>query len=151
MSIRRDFPDIPPVWAAGILVAQAALSLWLPVVRFDTVWTDAVGWVAMGAGVGLAVWAAIWFRRKRTTIEPRDVPTALIVEGPYRISRNPIYSGAALFLFGAGLALGALSSVAAAALFPPIIARRFVRGEEAALRSAFGGEADRYIAATRRW
>ena len=151
MSIRRDFPDIPPVWAGGVLAVQWAAARWLPLLRFDAGWADALGWALVVAGLALAVWAALWFRRKRTSIEPRDRPTALIVEGPFRIDRNPIYAGMALMLIGAALVLGALSSVALAFAFPWIVTRRFVLGEEAALREAFGAEADAYIARTRRW
>ena len=114
-------------------------------------WADALGWLLVAGGLALIGWAALWFRRKRTSIEPREVPRALIVEGPYRVNRNPIYAGMALILLGAGLVLGALSSVVLAFAFPFIITRRFVIGEEAALREAFGAEADAYIARTRRW
>ena len=119
--------------------------------RLDAAWADAIGWALIVAGLALAVWAALWFRRKRTSIEPRDRPTALIVEGPFRIDRNPIYAGVALMLFGAGVVLGALSSVLLALAFPWIVTRRFILDEEAALREAFGAEAEAYIARTRRW
>ena len=151
MSIRRDFPDIPPAWFLGVLTAQWAAARALPVVAFEGVAAEAAGWALVGAGFGLAAWAAAWFRRRRTTIEPRDEPTTLIVEGPFRVNRNPIYSGMALVLTGAGLLLGAASSVALALAFPWIVTRRFVRGEEDALRAAFGEEARRYLARTRRW
>ena len=151
MSIRRDFPDIPPVWAAGVLAVQWAAARWLPLLRLDAAWADAIGWALVFAGLAPAVWAALWFRRKRTSIEPRDRPTALIVEGPFRIDRNPIYAGVALVLIGAGAVLGALSSVILAFAFPWIVTRRFILGEEAALREAFGAEAEAYMARTRRW
>ena len=151
MSIRRDFPDIPPMWALGVLAVQWGLSRVLPVVRIDGAATTALGWALVAAGFGLALWAALWFRRKRTSIEPRDRPTALIVEGPFRARRNPIYTGMALVLIGAGLLLGALSSLVAAFAFPWIVTRRFVLGEEEALVAAFGEQARRYLARTRRW
>lgn len=150
MSVRRDFPDIPPVWAAGTLGAQWAVATWLPLIAFEG-WADGLGWLLVAAGFALALWAALWFWRKRTTIEPRDRPTALIVEGPFRVNRNPIYSGMTLVLIGAGFILGALSSVLLAGAFPLIISRRFIAEEENALRAAFGAEADAYIAQTRRW
>ena len=148
MSVRQGFPDIPPVWALGVAAAQWAAAALLPVLRFELEW---LGWALVLAGLALGVWAAVWFRRKRTSIEPRDVPRALIVEGPFRVNRNPIYTGFALILLGWGVLLGALSAALLSAAFPLAIDRRFVRGEEAALRAAFGSEADRYIAATRRW
>lgn len=150
MTIRREFPDLPPIWAAGGLAAQLALAR-LPVLRLDGDWTGWAGWLFVGAGLGLIGWSALWFRRKRTTIEPRDVPTTLIVEGPFRLNRNPIYSGMAVILAGTGLLLGSLPALLLVALFVVVIDRRFVRGEEAALRRAFGPAADAYLARTRRW
>ena len=150
MSIRRDFPDLPPVWAAGTLGLQWAATEWVPLVRLGRL-ADGLGWVSVVAGLALAVWAALWFRRKRTTIEPRETPSTLIVEGPFRINRNPIYAGMALVLLGAGLVLGALSAVLLAIAFPIVVTRRFILGEEDALRAAFGEEADAYLARTRRW
>ena len=127
------------------------LAAALPLVRFDPGWATPAGWTAVALGFGVVVWSAWWFRRKWTTIEPRETPSALIVEGPYRINRNPIYTGMAVALIGIGFMLGALSAVLLALLYPFVIDHRFVRGEEAALREAFGAEAETYFAATRRW
>lgn len=151
MSVRRDFPDIPPVWALATLAVQAIAAFLLPVVPLEGAVVTALGWLAIASGLGLVGWSAFWFWRKRTSIEPRDTPARLIVEGPFRLNRNPIYTGIALVLLGCGLLLGALSSVLLAALFPLVITRRFVRAEEVALRAAFGPEAEGYIARSRRW
>ena len=148
MSHLKGFPDLPPIWALGIYLLQRAFAAWLPVVRFDA---GRAGTILIAAGLGVILWAAVWFWRKRTPIEPHHVPKALIVEGPYRLNRNPIYTGLAVILIGTGLNAGALTAVLAAALFPVVITRRFAIPEEAGLRAAFGAEADRYIAATRRW
>jgi len=143
----RGFPDLPPVWALGAASASWALARWVPLLALP----PGMGRVFIAAGLGLVLWAAVWFWRKRTPIEPHHIPRALIVEGPYRINRNPIYSGLALILIGWGLSLGALSALAPAIAFPFVITARFIRAEEATLRATFGAEAERYIAATRRW
>lgn len=143
----RGFPDLPPVWAAGLAALAWVLARWLPLVPLP----PGMGQLIMAAGLGLALWSAWWFWRKRTPIEPNHVPRALIVEGPYRINRNPIYTALTLVLLGWGLSLGAASALLPALAFPLIVTARFVRGEEAALRAAFGAEAERYFAATRRW
>lgn len=148
MSHLKGFPDLPPVWALGVWLAQQAGARWLPLAAFDAGW---IGGALVAGGLALILWAAIWFRRKRTPIEPHHRPKALIVEGPYRINRNPIYTGLAIILVGTGLNAGALSALLLAAAFPIIATRRFAIPEEAGLRAAFGAEADRYIAATRRW
>ena len=151
MSVVRDFPDLPPVWMLGHGAAAWALDWWLPIVRFDGSFVRGSGIVVASTGVVLAVWAALWFVRKRTTIEPREEPAALIVEGPFRINRNPIYTGMALVLVGFALWLGSLSALVVVMFFPFVIDRRFVRAEETVLRETFGAKAKIYIEATRRW
>ena len=151
MSVTRDFPDLPPVWMLGHGVLAWALSETVPLLRLDHPIVTAAGFAFAGLGVGIAVWATVWFARKRTTIEPREEPSTLIVEGPFRLNRNPIYTGMALALLGLALWLGALSAVLAVLPFPFVIDRRFVMGEEDMLRTQFGDEAERYFRATRRW
>jgi len=147
----KGFPDLPPVWMALGLGVAWVLATYLPLVRlFGPVWQAAGGLLAV-AGVAVIVWSAWWFWRKRTTIEPHHAPAALIVEGPYKISRNPIYLGLLAILAGAVVWLGALSAVAVPVAFAAILTRRFIEPEEAALRRAFGAEAQAYLARTRRW
>ena len=150
MSVVRDFPDLPPVWMLGHGLLAWGAAKTVPLVDFAAP-SRAMGALVAAAGVALAVWASIWFWRRRTTIEPREEPSALIVEGPFRVNRNPIYTGMALVLLGWALWLGALSAVLAVLPFPFVIDRRFVRGEEDALREAFGTRAERYMAGSRRW
>jgi len=148
MSGRRLTPDLPPLWLAGHMAAAWALARWLPLWRFDA---GAAGRVVIVLGVALILWSAWWFWRKRTPIEPRHTPRALIVEGPYRLNRNPIYTGLVVILAGWALSLGALSALLTVPVLPVVLTRRFISPEEAALRAAFGAEAERYLTRSRRW
>jgi len=141
--------DIPPVWALISAIACWLLAKYLPLFAVDIPMLAYL--VSGGLGIGLAGWSAFWFLRKKTTIEPRNVPTTLIVEGPFRINRNPIYTGMVLILLGFAFWLGDLVALIPVMLFPLIITLRFIRGEEAQLRETFGAEADDYISKTRRW
>lgn len=143
----RGFPDLPPVWFAGAAAGSWLLARFLPIWRFP----EGFGQVFILLGLVLIGWAVFWFRRKKTPIEPGHVPRALIIEGPYRINRNPIYTGLGLVLAGFAIGLGAVSALLPALVFPWIVTRRFVLSEEAALRAAFGAEAEVYLARTRRW
>lgn len=150
MSIRSEFPDLPPLWGVGLIVLQGIVSVVVPLVRFGD-WSRPAGWALVGTGFAIVAWAALWFLRKRTPIEPGERPRALIVEGPYRLNRNPIYTGMATVVFGFAFVFASLSAILVAIVFPLIIDRRFVGREEAALRDAFGPDADAYFARTRRW
>lgn len=145
----KGFPDLPPIW----LLTTMALSWGLGQVPFPSLggFGHAVGGVLIAVALGLILWSAWFFWRKRTPIEPHHAPKALIVEGPYRLSRNPIYL--ALLIIAAGFALrqgGLLALLPVPALFFALD-RRFAAPEEAGLRAAFGAQAEGYLAATRRW
>jgi len=75
----------------------------------------------------------------------------LIVEGPFRWSRNPIYLALLLILLGAVIGRGQPLCLIWVALFYWVLTARFVRPEEAALRDAFGASAQTYFNETRRW
>lgn len=145
----KGFPDLPPVWATGAAALAWALAEWLPIWRHGE--GRIAGVVLFALGLASMIWAVIWFVRKRTPIEPHESPRTLIVEGPFRINRNPIYSGMALGVFGIALWLGAVSALIPAFALPLILTRRFVLPEEARLRERFGAEAEAWFARTRRW
>ena len=124
------------------------LALMIPVFRFHI---PVLPWVFMAAGVALILWSALYFWQQKTPIEPRKKPKALLATGPYRINRNPIYTGMALILLGIALKLGAATALFPVVTFPMLITKRFITGEEEALREAFGTQGENYIASTRRW
>lgn len=141
--------DLPPVWAAG-----AAALAWAAARAAPAPSPGLAGWpagIVAAAGLALAIWSAAWFLRRRTPIEPRREPRALITEGPFRVNRNPIYTGTALILLGWALQLDAAAALIPVAAFPVVIGRRFIAAEEDALRRRFGPEAEAWLARTRRW
>lgn len=143
--------DYPPVWAFEAGVLEYVLARYVPFWDFSHLVPNWIGGVVMALGFLLILWSALWFWRRSTTIEPGKTPKALIVEGPFRISRNPIYLGMAIFLSGFALLLGALSAFAAVAGFVYVISKRFITREEATLRETFGPDAMAYLGKTRRW
>jgi protein-S-isoprenylcysteine O-methyltransferase Ste14 len=147
----RGFPDLPPIWLGGFLAAAWALDRGLPLVQAFGPLLRAAGVVLMLGAAGLILWSALWFWRKRTTIEPHHPPTALIVEGPYRLSRNPIYLALLGILTGYVMVLGTLGPALLPVAFAHVLTRRFIAPEEKTLRRIFGAEAEAYLARTRRW
>ena len=74
-----------------------------------------------------------------------------MVEGPYKITRNPMYLGLALVYLGIGIAE---QSVWALILLPVvllIIQRKAIEPEEAFLTHRFGAEYISYKSLVRRW
>ncbi|RED13944.1 methyltransferase family protein [Pontivivens insulae] len=144
----KGFPDLPPIWLAAALGVSWILATYAPMLRFDVgLLANVVFW----AGLAVIAWAVWWFFRRKTPVEPHHTPKVLLVEGPFRFSRNPIYVGLTMILIGVTAGWGAISGLFTIPAFILIIHSRFVLKEEDALRETFGAEADDYIARTRRW
>ncbi len=146
----KGFPDLPPLWLLLFLALNWLLSTIIPGNPSAPVlvW---VGWALIGLGLILIAWSALWFWRKKTTIEPHHTPETLIIEGPYRLSRNPIYLALIIILLGAVIGRGQPAGLILVPIFFGILMRRFVIPEEQGLRAAFGAEAETYLSRTRRW
>lgn len=112
-------------------------------------WTAAGALI--GAGLLLALWAVLLFRRARTGIPVHHPVTQLVTHGPYRWSRNPIYLGLVLAHVGAAIGLDMAWPVV---LLPPAVVALHVlviRREEALLQRLFGAAYRDYAARVRRW
>lgn len=77
-------------------------------------------------------------------------PGRLVIGGPYRFCRNPMYLGHLIFL--AGLALALQSWLAAlVGVFHTAWFQRRVRADEARLAALFGAPYAGYLARVKRW
>ena len=104
------------------------------------------------AGGLLALWCILTFVAiGRGTPAPFDPPRRLVIRGPYRFVRNPMYIGAGLALAGAALYSGSFSLLAYAAVFLLATHLLVVAYEEPALRQSFGKEYEAYCSRVRRW
>lgn len=147
----KGFPDLPPLWLAAFMALAWGMARVVPIITVPLDLFILFGIVVAVAGFALIAWSAVWFRRKRTTIEPHHTPGTLIVEGPYKLSRNPIYLGMLMILMGQVFWLCALSPLILLPVFLIVLTRRFAKLEEASLVDAFGEEGRAYLSATRRW
>jgi protein-S-isoprenylcysteine O-methyltransferase Ste14 len=111
-----------------------------------------VGMMVVTAGAVLALWCVVSFvSLGKGTPAPFDPPRHLVVRGPYRFVRNPMYIGASLALGGAALFYGSLSLLEYAVVFL-FAAALFVLGyEEPKLRRTFGPEYEAYCHHVCRW
>jgi protein-S-isoprenylcysteine O-methyltransferase Ste14 len=95
--------------------------------------------------------ALMLMRAKQTTINPRGMPSALVTEGVFGISRNPIYLGDAVILLGAAFWTDAVLGLLVVAGFVWIIQDRFITVEEERLAETFGDPAAEWFVRVRRW
>ena len=145
----------PPLIYLGFLVLGLGLGyLWpLAIVR-DHVAAAArigAGAVLVAAGIAIGIAGFLQFRRAGTDVRPDQPTTALVTDGIYRYSRNPLYIAQALIY--AGIALAADSLWAFALLVPTLIVIRYgvIAREEAYLERKFGDDYRRFKTAVRRW
>lgn len=103
------------------------------------------------AGLGLIAWGMITFARAKTAIIPIRPASRIVDTGPYRFTRNPMYTGFTVVYVGLAWLVNMgwpllLLPVALLALHALVIRR-----EERYLLDAFGPEYEAYRGRVRRW
>ena len=113
----------------------------------------AAGWLLIATGIALYVACAFWgfaLRGKGTPL-PMDPPKELVVEGPYRIVRNPMYWSVAFVMLGEAAVFHSLALAEWAVAFFAGTSLFVLLYEEPALRRKFGAEYDEYFQRVPRW
>lgn len=126
---------------------------WSGMVRPPLIGTYQIAGMIVGMlGAALALWCILTFAFVgKGTPAPFDPPRRLVIRGPYRLVRNPMYIGAALGLLGAALFYQSWSLFLYTAIFL-LLTHLFVIGyEEPTLRRNFGTEYIDYCGRVRRW
>lgn len=150
----EDRPDVPvrPVWHFLMyFIMGAGFDALFPTDAFPegARFTLGAGLVAAGAALRAA---AIGRLGKAGTRHETDRPArVLVTEGPYRLSRNPIYLGLILFYLGLGVFLNNFWIFALAAPLFATIHAVVVAREEEYLEGKFGEAYRAYRERTRRW
>ena len=119
----------------------------------DSIGPAQIAGVIVGAlGAIVALWCiATFIVIGRGTPAPFDPPRNLVVVGPYRWVRNPMYIGAALALAGAALFYQSWALLGYCVAFLSVMALFVVFYEEPALRTTFGDAYARYCQRVGRW
>ncbi len=116
------------------------------------------GWVQLAAGLPLmvasgllAVWASITMRRAGTAVGPYSSTTAVVVHGPFRFSRHPMYLSLTGLYLGIAVSVNALWVVVLLPVAVVLITIGVIAREESYLERKFGMEYTSYKSAVRRW
>ena len=141
----------PPIWLVFGLIVIFACNEYFPGARFTSVAWQMVGGVLILIGLGLLVMANGLFTRAGTGVIPFRNVSALVTDGIYRYTRNPMYLGMLAVLLGCALTVGAAFALLVPPLFAVIIELRFIRPEEAMLREIFPQDYPAYCERVRRW
>jgi protein-S-isoprenylcysteine O-methyltransferase Ste14 len=136
-----------------LVVLPARVLSWSGIVRPVSLGAAQVAGAVVGAsGAVLALWCLVTFIViGRGTPAPFDPPRRLVVVGPYRLIRNPMYVGAGLALAGAALFYQSWALLGYCAAFELAMYLFVVVYEEPTLRATFGTPYVHYCQRVRRW
>jgi protein-S-isoprenylcysteine O-methyltransferase Ste14 len=142
---------LPPIYFGGAILSMAALHFLFPGPQWpDLIWQVA-GACLLLVGIVVILVSARLFERHHTAIKPFERSESLVVKGPYRFSRNPMYLGMLSILTGIGLLLGSTTPLLIVPIFMWLISVRFVALEERMLVDRFGALYEDYCKRVRRW
>ena len=144
----------PPLIYFGFLLLGWALDRFVTTLAFPWALDMPVkiaAVVLIVAGLLIEMWAGGLFKKAGTHVVPWSPSRALVVEGPYRFSRNPMYVGFTLTYLG--LALGLQSPTAVILLIPCLMLMTWgvILREERYLTAKFGQAYLTYKQGVRRW
>jgi protein-S-isoprenylcysteine O-methyltransferase Ste14 len=104
----------------------------------------AAGFVMIGMGTRR-------FQAAGTNVPPNLPTTALVVDGIYRLTRNPLYLGLTLIYLGLGVAAGSFWAIGLVVALLWVIHTGVIAREEHYLERKFGDAYRAYKARVRRW
>ena len=142
---------LPPTHFYIYLVISILLHYAIPIIQVFNYPYYLIGFLFFIIGTGLNIWADILLKKQKPTVKPYEKPTTLIETGAFKISRNPMYLGLAVILFGAGFILGSATSFVGVILFVAAMEIAFIPQEEKTLLEQFGEKYQVYKKKVRRW
>jgi protein-S-isoprenylcysteine O-methyltransferase Ste14 len=141
----------PPVLYGLAFLHGLALEWAVPLGRLPHLPSRLIGAALFLAGAAVARWGEQTMRQAGTNVRPDQPALALVTDGPFRFTRNPLYVGLTLLYAGVALLIPALWPLV---LLVPVLAIMqwgVIRREERYLERKFGESYRAYLARVRRW
>ena len=154
LSPEEDRPGVPiaaPLLFALPILASLALECLVPTsfVHGSLRWV--LGVLLSVAGIALSAGGFMTQKRAGTDPFPYHPSTRIVAHGPYRFSRNPMYSGFALSTLGLAIWVDSAWMLLALPIGLVLIDRFVITREEHYLECKFGEEYLNYKRNVRRW
>lgn len=145
----------PPLLPVATILGGIALSRYVPLLNLYELPTPARYWIG-GAIVaasllGLGLWSVVKFRRSGQNELPWTPTPEIIVEGPYRYTRNPMYLQMVLICIGFSIILASLWILVLTPVCALLLYLFAIKPEEAYLELKFGESYLQYKRSVRRW
>lgn len=156
MAQSQDHPNInknvhPPIVALAYIIVAILLGKFVQIPFAVPAVLRNIGFALTFIGFLLGVGAFIEFKKAHTTLDPHGSVKALVMNGVYRISRNPIYLGFLLMVIGLPLNSGIYWGILMAPLYVTTMNRLVIEREEAYLEKKFKEQYAGYKSRVRRW
>ena len=141
----------PPLIYVLFFLAGLALERAVPLPPPPAAIARPLGALLVLACVALSVWSFRHFWAAGTSVVPIRPTTALVVHGPYRFTRNPMYLGLLLAYTGLACLFGLVWPLLLGPAVVWVVYVWVIAPEERYLAEKFGEEYHRYRARVRRW
>lgn len=151
---------IPIVWAIIVLILQVILPWGVAKVgsrlgwsqEGDPGWWNLAGLTFVLAGILMYGYCLLFhYKSYRTSVRVGFSPPHLVVAGPYKISRNPMYASGLFAWLGWTIYYGSPSVFAVLVLLWSVFTFRVIPYEERQLEELFGDDYLAYKHSVRRW
>jgi protein-S-isoprenylcysteine O-methyltransferase Ste14 len=152
VAVRAKPPLIlPPFLVLVLLLVSSGLQAVIPLATISIPAGRAIGafFVVIGFIAGFSGFLA--FRRAGTSLRPGDEPTRVVIGGPFRITRNPMYLGFELLLIGLFFLIKSLFFLIPPVAFFLLINFVQIPFEEKLMIEHFGQSYREYCQRVRRW
>ena len=144
-------PLPPPILLLVLLVLAALLTAVAPIAFVSVPFHGPIAVLLILVGLGFSAAGFFTFKSRGAPVRPGSDPTQLVLSGPYRITRNPMYLGLLLISIGCFFAVESLWFVIPPVIFFWLINFRLIPFEEQLMKEHFGAEYEAYRQRVRRW
>jgi protein-S-isoprenylcysteine O-methyltransferase Ste14 len=143
-----------------LLPPQIAIIIFLASLGLDYLWPTPpewrfkiplLGFLLIFFGFAAILWTRVLFYKRKTPILPTAIAKTLVVEGPFRVTRNPIYLGGVALFAGYALISGTFFALFTPVAFFLLMNFTFIPFEERRLLNTFGEPYAAYARRVKRW
>ncbi len=141
----------PPLIYVAFFLVGLGFQRYVPMARLPVGIGRVLGAVLVLSWLVLTTWSFRRFWASGTSVVPIRPTTALVTEGPYRLTRNPMYLGLLLLYIGVACWFGLVWPLLLAPVVVWVMGVSVIGREERYLTRKFGDEYQRYQEHVRRW
>ncbi|QIL83324.1 isoprenylcysteine carboxylmethyltransferase family protein [Diaphorobacter sp. HDW4A] len=148
-----DLKIPPPLVGIAAAALMYGVAHWFPAAAFALPARVGLATLIAVCGVTIDLSALFAFHRHRTTVNPLapGKTSAIVSNGVYRFTRNPMYLGMLVLLLAWCVWLGNVAALVGPVLFAAYITRFQILPEERILLAKFGEPYLQYMGRVRRW